>query len=741
MQSKIENQKSKIEVTLSPRLRLKQALKKAGIDNPATVTSLTVFGILTEKDFEYIRKNMAETLQELDMGKATIEGNEFPDDAFENCKGLISVAIPDGVASIRGGIFRYCERLSSVTFSKSVKDICEDAFWDCDEIKTVTCLSSVPPFSRKGMMWQWDFEDCLLCVPTKAAKRYMKAERWKKFDNIAVFTDDLAQTTIIARAQNRKADYDFHDEFNHHDVVVVGKGGKFGYINRRGEEITPLKYDYAEELRGCGKVQIGGKWGLINEYGKELIPLIYDEVKRGGSRWFRYPVIVRLGDKYGYVNVKNGKVVIPIKYDDVKEWIIYSLGKIEITDIEKPRKRRRRNYHIACVKVGDKWGAINLRDRVVIPMIYDELNIIQGTFPNPAKFNGKWGYISKNGKTIIDFEYDEAGKFKDGLARVQKDGKYGFITAKGEVVIPFEYDDCQESFYTQTGKNHKERVLPIWVKRGDKYGFVNIEGKEIIKPIYEFAGSFSELKDDRTLAAVVKNGAVGFINENGKIMIPCMYDDDFENYRNYGFSWNDCVNVMFGGKWGVIDAKNSVIIPFLYDEFLNIYGAGFRCAMRDGKKLTIDAKGNERELKKGPNARTFKDYVYAVEWAQVAESFKALFNVQYGLDVYETNFNNFKNKQFKPSDDYIRISAEDDDDDGDYGYYKSGLSIDMFSVAAEKTFTFFDWDEILDMEVRIEDNLTLSDADVVAACIYRACDDGIMTEDSIKKLLKWYRRR
>jgi hypothetical protein len=36
---------------------------------------------------------------------------------------------------------------------------------------------------------------------------------------------------------------------------------------------------------------------------------------------------------------------------------------------------------------------------------------------------------------------------------------------------------------------------------------------------------------------------------------------------------------------------------------------------------------------------------------------------------------------------------------------------------------FFDWAEILDMEVRVEDNLVLSDGEIVAVCIWETCDE------------------
>ena len=53
-----------ISVTLSPALRLEQALIQAGAKDPATVTHLTVAGTLTDVDFGYIRKNMRKTLHE-----------------------------------------------------------------------------------------------------------------------------------------------------------------------------------------------------------------------------------------------------------------------------------------------------------------------------------------------------------------------------------------------------------------------------------------------------------------------------------------------------------------------------------------------------------------------------------------------------------------------------------------------------------------------------------------------------
>jgi len=202
-------------------------------------------------------------------------------------------------------------------------------------------------------------------------------------------------------------DYDFCEKFSEYrDIAVVRRGDKFGYINREGVEITPLKYDRAMQFYyGTGRVQLGGKWGMINKRGKEITPLVYDELKG-----IKNP-IVRLGDKYGFIRSKTGKLLTHVKYDDAEEWT-------QIMNFDSPRFGKE---DLARVCIGGKWGCINQRGEEVIPLIYDEIEIDQ--FENPrfrAKLNGKWGFLCKNGKVAIAFEYDEASDnfFLNGSARV-----------------------------------------------------------------------------------------------------------------------------------------------------------------------------------------------------------------------------------------------------------------------------------------------------------------------------------
>ena len=82
--------KVNINVCLTDEIRLEQALKDAGIDDPATVKKLTVSGQLIEADFRYIGEKMRE-LRLLDMEGAPLLYDYYYFKAYEalaGCKNL-----------------------------------------------------------------------------------------------------------------------------------------------------------------------------------------------------------------------------------------------------------------------------------------------------------------------------------------------------------------------------------------------------------------------------------------------------------------------------------------------------------------------------------------------------------------------------------------------------------------------------------------------------------------------------
>ncbi|RLI97118.1 MAG: hypothetical protein DRO96_01495 [Candidatus Aenigmatarchaeota archaeon] len=74
------------------------------------------------------------------------------------------------------------------------------------------------------------------------------------------------------------------------------------------------------------------------------------------------------------------------------------------------------------MKVNEKW-----KDN------YDFVDSFSERLARVEK-NGKWGFIDKKGKVVIPLEYDDAGSFSEGLAWVKKNRKLGFVDKKGNVV-------------------------------------------------------------------------------------------------------------------------------------------------------------------------------------------------------------------------------------------------------------------------------------------------------------------
>lgn len=65
------------------------------------------------------------------------------DNAFNACKGLTSVTIPNSVTTIGLRAFSYCEGLAPVTIPNSVTTIGDRAFYDCIALTTVTIPASL----------------------------------------------------------------------------------------------------------------------------------------------------------------------------------------------------------------------------------------------------------------------------------------------------------------------------------------------------------------------------------------------------------------------------------------------------------------------------------------------------------------------------------------------------------------------------------------------------------------------
>lgn len=128
----------------------------------------------------------------------------------------------------------------------------------------------------------------------------------------------------------------------------------------------------------------------------------------------------------------------------------------------------------------------------------------------------------------------------------------------------------------------------------DKRGFVNVNTGEIVIDAklndYNKAWVFSE-----GLAAVVKDGKIGFINARNEIVIPFQFDySDNCHMYDFGYLFHDgyCIMTDRDGDLGLIDSTGKWVVAPAYDEIWAPHDSGYRIIINDGKYGVLDSGCN-----------------------------------------------------------------------------------------------------------------------------------------------------
>ena len=194
-------------------------------------------------------------------------------------------------------------------------------------------------------------------------------------------------------------------------------------------------------------------------------------------------------------------------------------------------------------------------------------------------------------KAIVN--YDAVGDFHDGLAMVAKGDKIGFIDKMGNEVIPCIFD-----FMEEADCSFHEGLA--FVHQGDNYYFIDKEGKKAFDFNYDAANHFSE-----GLAIVWKEGKCGYIDKKGNEVIALT-----DKYFGHDFSEGLAAAMSKDGKLGFIDMKGNVVIPFNYDMTEGdtpLFSEGYAAVQKEGKCGFIDKNGKEVIPLKYDNAYPFSE--------------------------------------------------------------------------------------------------------------------------------------
>jgi hypothetical protein len=169
-----------------------------------------------------------------------------------------------------------------------------------------------------------------------------------------------------------------------------------------------------------------------------------------------------------------------------------------------------------------------------------------------------------------------------GYSTVKLDGGWGLIDPAGTKVIQIDKEEFDKEEYmiifddgdtVTVREKYLHRVY--W---NDKWGFMNDTGKVVVPCKYERVWFFSE-----EIAAVYLDGKWGYIDVNGKEITPYKYDD-FDSFSE------GLARVNLNGKWGYIDKTGNEVVPFKYDDAWSFSEGLARVKLND-KEFYIDKTG------------------------------------------------------------------------------------------------------------------------------------------------------
>jgi len=209
-------------------------------------------------------------------------------------------------------------------------------------------------------------------------------------------------------------------------------------------------------------------------------------------------------------------------------------------------------------KNANKYGALDAYAQLLIEPKFEKL----GDFKNEFAYyieNGKYGFISKNGY-VHKAQYDWISDMgEDTIAIIKQNNKYGLINKLDSVILTPQFDQVVKA----------KNGIYILINQ-NLYGFYNANSGCYLTPI-----TFDYLKEkpadfytNGNLLKLLKNTGSestrtkqqAFADFNGKLSV------DFGVCDELNFANNNLIRVKRKNKYGFLDKKLNVIIPYKYQQ-------------------------------------------------------------------------------------------------------------------------------------------------------------------------------
>lgn len=209
--------------------------------------------------------------------------------------------------------------------------------------------------------------------------------------------------------------------------------------------------------------------------------------------------------------------------------------------------------------------------------------------------DNKWGVINSKGDIVIDPSYEEMIIIPDSKKDVflctydvnYETGEYKTkaLNSNNQEILT-GYDQVEAIANSDKSNNiwYEENILRI--KKGEKYGLINEEGKELLPIQYDEIVATKGIKNS---LKIKKDGKYGIANTDGKIIIEPQYADitNLGNDDKSGFIIKNEQD-----KYGIVNYSNTQILETKFEEIYNVYGNDMYVVKDEGKQKLVSKDGN-----------------------------------------------------------------------------------------------------------------------------------------------------
>lgn len=343
-------------------------------------------------------------------------------------------------------------------------------------------------------------------------------------------------------------------------IFPVMQNGKTGFIDKTGKLVVPCQYDpfdYFNIPRFTGGLipfQQNGSWGALDAAGKIVInPLYadrlyfsesgyaYAKVNPGGANPNPYAIAAQPA----IIIDKKGNRVLPNEYK-VNAFVGGVSGEI-LTYLKDKQ-----------------YSIVNIRTKQESTKTFNTIRAFRNGFAvAQGEAKGKYGLIDEKGNWVIQPQYYDLNIEDNGLflASIEaNDAKWAIIDKSGKITAgPFSQ---YKKYFSMSGTSSfsKEGLMPIQDIATGLYGFMDNKGKIVIPCTYNTQAFFYER------IAMVSTGGIKETDRFGR------------------FTFNNA-------DWKAIDASGKVLFKLPLGFIANDFSEG-RCVITDGDKTgIIDTKG------------------------------------------------------------------------------------------------------------------------------------------------------